>query len=108
MPPAIHSNKESKRSDATLYFGNLEYSATDEQFYDVLIKYFSMRIHIEKIVIPTTDGRSRGYAFVTLSWPNGSPVNPEDICKVCTWMIAVNSRYMYVHQLSKKNMTSRE
>jgi hypothetical protein len=105
VPPATHSNKDTKRSEATLYIGNLEYSATIKELDDALSKYFK-RIHIEEIVIPSANGRSRGYAFVTLSWPAGSPVNPKDICKLHSGMIDVNSRPIYLRELRKHNMES--
>ena len=109
MPPATHFNKDTKRSEAaaTLYIqvGNLEYSVTVEELDDALSKYFK-RIHIEEIVIPSANGRSRGYAFVTLSWPAGSPVNPKDICKLHSGMIDVNSRPIYLRELRKHNMES--
>jgi hypothetical protein len=105
VPPATHSNKDTKRSEATLYIGNLEYSATVEELDDALNKYFK-RIHIEEIVIPSANGQSRGYAFVTLSWPEVSPVNPKDICKLYSGTITVNSRYIYLRELRKQNMES--
>ena len=105
VPPATHSNKDTKRSEATLYIGNLEYSATIKELDDALSKYFK-RIHIEEIVIPSANGRSRGYAFVTLSWPAESPVKPKDICKCFSGIIAVNSRYIYLRELRKQNMES--
>ena len=98
VPPATHSNKDSKRSEATLYIGNLKYSATAEQLDDALSKHFK-RIHVEEILISNTNGRSRGYTFVTLLWPAGSPVKPRDICESLFGMIEVNSRYIYIHEL---------
>ncbi len=40
------------------------------------------KIHVEDVVIPRQDGRSRGYAFVTLSWDQASKVDPSDICTI--------------------------
>ena len=105
VPHADHSNKDTKRSEATLYIGNLEYSATADELDDALNKYFK-RIHVEEIVIPNANGRTRGYAFVTLSWAAGSRVKPRDLCHSLSGMIDVNSRPIYLRELRKQNMES--
>ena len=72
VPDTIHMNRKGKRTKATLYVGNLDYKAskkelTDELEFELqLDKYFG-KIHLEEVVIPKKDGRSRGYAFITLS-----------------------------------------
>ncbi len=37
-------------------------------------------IRVEDVVIQRKDCRSRGYAFVILSWAQASKVDPSDIC----------------------------
>ena len=52
---------------ATLYVGNLEFRASTKELKDELDEVFR-KIHVEDVVIQRKDGRSPGYAFVTLSW----------------------------------------
>ena len=70
VPHTTHSNKETKRSEVTLYIGNLEYSATANQLDEALCIHFK-RIHVKEIKNSNTNGRVRGYAFVTWSWAAG-------------------------------------
>ena len=56
------------------------------------------KIHGEDVVTPRTDGRSRCYAFVTLSWARASNVNPFDICKLYSGILFVNSRAIYIRK----------
>ncbi len=46
--------------------GNLEFKAFTKDLKEALDREFH-KIHIEYVVIPRQDGRSCGYAFVTLS-----------------------------------------
>ena len=57
VPLATHSDPNGKKCEATLYLGNLEYAATEEQHRDSLEQYFK-RIKVQEIVIPTLNGRS--------------------------------------------------
>jgi hypothetical protein len=102
VPPTTHFDPKGKKCEATLYIGNLEYMATKEQLHDSLHKYFK-KIKIQEIVIPTSNGRSRGYAFVTLAWAEACNVKPSDICDYYSGVIDVNSRYIYLHELRSKN-----
>ncbi len=61
--------------------GNLEFKASNKDLKEALGWVFH-KIHVEDIVIPRTDGRSCGYAFLTLSWAKASEVDPSDICMV--------------------------
>jgi hypothetical protein len=61
--------------------GNLEFKASTKELKDELDREFQ-RIRVEDVVIQRKDGRSRGYAFVTLSWAKASKVDPSDICKI--------------------------
>jgi hypothetical protein len=67
VPAAIHFDQRGKRTTATLYVGNLEFKASTKDLKDALNAEFD-EIRVEDVVIPRKDGRSRGYAFVTLSW----------------------------------------
>ena len=109
VPDTIHMNRKGKRTKATLYVGNLDYKAskkelTDELEFELqLDKYFG-KIHLEEVVIPKKDGRSRGYAFITLSWATASNVDTSDICKIYSGMINVNSREIYLRERRNNNL----
>jgi hypothetical protein len=75
VPDTIHFNQRGKRTTVTLYVGNLEFKASTQDLKDELDKVFQ-RIRVENVVIPRKDGRSHGYAFVTLSWAKASKVYP--------------------------------
>ena len=105
VPVAIHFNRQGKRTTATLYVGNLEFKASTKELKDVLDRVFK-KIHVEDVVIPLKDGRSCGYGFVTLSWAKGSTVDPDNICKVYSGMLNVNSRPIYLRELDSKDNDS--
>ncbi len=86
VPATIHFNQRGKRTTATLYVGNLEFKAFTKDLKDALDTKFD-EISVEDFVIPRKDGRSRGYAFVTLSWAKASNVDPSDICTFYTGML---------------------
>ena len=71
--------------------GGLEFKASTKELKDELDKVFH-EIHVEGVVIPRTDGRSRGCAFVTLSWAKASNINLFHICKLL-------SKKFFVHLL---------
>ena len=62
------------------------------------------RIKIDEVIVPENNGKSQGYAFVTLSWAKAANVNPSDICKAYSGMIDVNSRYIYLRKLRNDNL----
>ena len=105
VPLTTHSDPNGKKCEATLYLGNLEYAATEEQLRDSLEKYFK-KIKVQEIVIPTSNGRSRGYAFVTLAWAQACNLKPSDLCDYYSGMLDVNSRPIYLRELRKQNMES--
>jgi hypothetical protein len=75
----IHFDQRGKKTTATLYVGNLGFKASTKDLKEALDRVFH-KIHVEDVVIPRTDGGSRGYAYVTLSWAEASEVDPSDIC----------------------------
>ena len=105
VPLTTHSDPNGKKCEATLYLGNLEYAATEEQLRDSLKQYFK-RIKVQEIVIPTSNGRSRGYAFVTLAWAQACNLKPSDLCDYYSGMLDVNSRPIYLRELRRQNMKS--
>jgi hypothetical protein len=105
VPATIHSDQRGKRTTATLYVGNLEFKASNKDLKDALDAEFD-EIRVENVVIPRKDGRSRGYAFVTLSWAQASKVDPSDICTFYSGMLYVKSRQIYLRELDSKNDTA--
>ena len=85
--------------------GNLEFKASTKDLQGALDTVFH-KIHVENVVIPRKDGRSRGYAFVTLSWAKASEVDPSDICTIYSGMLYVKSRQIYLRELDSKNDTA--
>jgi hypothetical protein len=82
--------------------GSLEFTTSTQELKDELDWEFQ-RIHVENFVIPKNDSRSHCYAFVTLSWAKASKVDPSDICWICSGMLYVKSRPIYLPELDRKN-----
>ena len=67
-----------------------------------LQKYFRHRIRVTEIAIPNSNGRTKGNAFITVSWVRDAPVDPvdpADICKFYSGVIQVKSRQLYFQEL---------
>ena len=98
---SVHSNPQGKRRSDTLYVGNVEYNATEQDLREALDKVFK-RIRVEKVTIPRVNGRSM-YAFIEISWARSAPVKVSDLCtKNNNGMIKVNSRPIYFRELRNK------
>ncbi len=87
---AIHFNPKSKQTTKTIYLGNLDYNSDN--------------IHLCEITIQEKNGKSRGYACVTLPWAKAANVNPSDICKFYSGKIGVDLRYIYLCKLLNNNL----
>jgi hypothetical protein len=99
---SVHSNREGKRDSVTLYVGNLEYNASEQDLREALDPVFQ-KIRVDKITIPRVNGRSM-YAFIDISWAHGAPVKPSDICIVHnSGKLQVNSRPIYFRELRDKS-----
>ncbi len=83
----------------TLFGGNLDFDADVEDVMKSLRKYFRHRIRVSEIAIPNSKGRTKGYAFITLSWVREALVDPADLCKFCSGVIQVKSRELYFQEL---------
>jgi hypothetical protein len=92
VPDTIHFNQVRKRTRATLYVGNLEFTASTQ---DELKKEFQ-RIRVEYVVILRMYDRSHCYAFITLSWAKASKVDPSDIGTMCGCYMSSHDRYTSV------------
>ena len=104
VPDEVHFNLEGQRTTTTLYVGNLDYNSDSKPLHKALQKYFRYRIKVEETLVPENNGKSRGFAFVTLSWAKAANVNPSDICKAYSGMIDVNSRYIYLRELRNDHL----
>ena len=82
----------------------MEFKASTKDLKEALDRVFH-KIHVEDVVIPRKDGRSRCYAFAT-SWPKASEVDPSDICTIYSGMLYVKSRQIYLCELDSKNNTA--
>ncbi len=83
----------------TLFAGNLDFDADIEDVMKLPRKYFRHRIRVSEIAIPNSKGRTKGHAFITLSWVREALVDPADLCKFCSGVIQVKSRQLYFQEL---------
>jgi hypothetical protein len=96
---AVHFNTKRKETAVTLFAGNLDFDADVEDVMKSLRKYFRHRIRVSEIAIPNSKGRTKGYAFITLSWVREALVDPADLCKFYSGVIQVKSRELYFQEL---------
>ncbi len=69
VPDTTHFGRRGKRTTATLYVGNLEFKASTNDLKEALDREFH-KIHVEDVVIPRQDSRSRSYASENFSSHN--------------------------------------
>jgi len=105
VPDKVHLDKKGKRKTATLYMGNLEYNASDDDIYHALNEEF-LKVRVEDVTIPRLNGRSLGYGFVKISWAYNAPISMKDTCIYRTGNVFVNSRPIYFRELNDKAGTS--
>ena len=98
---AKYRNATGKRTTVTLYAGNLDFTAGEQDLVDSLLKYLhpAEPIQVEEIVSPGYKDRNKGYAFITLAWRKGARVDPADICVLLSGMVPVKSRFLYFEEL---------
>ena len=101
----IHFDKNSKRKTATLYLGNLEFNASDDDICHALNEEF-LKVRVEDVTIPRINGKSTGYGFVKISWAYNAPITMKDTCIYRTGNVFVNSRPIYFRELNDKAETS--
>jgi hypothetical protein len=77
-----HHNLKGPRNTTTLYLGNLDYNASDEDIAKVLVPIFSPACSVDNITIPRVNCRSL-YGFIDVSWVNGVPMQDSDFCTRC-------------------------
>ena len=98
---SVHLNRKGKRNTATLYVGNLDYDASEQDLSESLDTVFR-KVRVENITIPRVQGKSK-YGFIEISWAHRAPVNIKDLCIVHSGMIQVNSRPIYFRKLRNKD-----
>ena len=98
---SVHSNPQEPRDTRTLYVGNIDYNASEEDLREALDPVFK-QIRVEKVTIPRVNGRSL-YGFIEISWPRKAPVQISDICIANnSGKLQVNSRPIYFRELRNK------
>jgi hypothetical protein len=78
VPYSVHRNTRGKRNAATIFVGNLDYNASEQDLREALY-IIIQRIRVEKITIPRVSGRSM-YGFIEISWAHSAPVKASDLC----------------------------
>ena len=98
---ATYRKAKDERTAVTLYAGNLDFTAGEQDLGDSLLEHLpsTQPIQVEEIVIPGYKDRHKGYAFIALSWIKGARVDPADICVLFSGRIQVNSRFLYLQEL---------
>ncbi len=94
------SNSSGKRSNATLYLGNVDYNASEQDIYNAVAPTFQ-HARVDKVIIPRVHGRSM-YVFIEISWPQAT-LNVSDICiSRNTGTITVNGLPIYFRESRNK------
>jgi hypothetical protein len=97
---AVHFKSRGERKHATLYVGNLEFNASEQDLRKALDRLFK-KVRVEEVTIPRVNGRSK-YGFIEISWAHRAPVQILDLCIIHSGMIQVNSRPIYLRELRDK------
>ena len=98
VPDKVHFDKTGNRKSATLYMGNLEFNASDDDIWHALHKEFH-KVLVEDVTIPRINGKSKGYGFVKISWAHNAPISIKDTCIYRTGNVIINSRPVYFREL---------
>jgi hypothetical protein len=101
VDPYVHLNPKGKRNTVTLYVGNLEFNASEQDLRQPLDRIFK-RICVDKITIPRVHGRST-YGLIQISWAHSAPVKLADLCIKNSGMIQVNLRPILFRELRNKD-----
>jgi len=97
VPNSVHLNSRGKRDTATLYVGNIDYNASEQDLSNALDPIFK-RIRVEKVTIPRVNGRSM-YGFIEISWARKAPVKASDLCiHWSSGRVTVNGRPIYFRE----------
>ena len=76
---AVHFKPQGKRTTATLYVGNLEFNASEQDLRKALDRLFQ-KVRVEEVTIPRVNGRSK-YRFIEtrISWASCSGTDSRPV-----------------------------
>jgi RNA recognition motif-containing protein len=98
VPDNIHFDLNRQRHTTTLYLGNLDYNASEQDISKALAPVFQ-KIRVENVTIPNVNGRSV-YGFIDISWAHDILIKESDICTTFnTGKVQVNGRPIYFRPL---------
>ena len=101
VPDYAHFDLNRARNTTTLYLGNLDYNASEQDISKALDPVFQ-RIRVENVTIPNVNGRSV-YGFIDISWAHDVLIKESDLCTIYTsGKVQVNGRPIYFRPLRDK------
>ena len=101
VPDYAHFDLNRQRNTTTLYLGNLDYNASEQDLSKALAPLFQ-RTRLENITIPKVKGRSV-YGFIDISWDHDVLIEESDLCTIYTsGKVQVNGRPIYFRPLRDK------
>ncbi len=103
VPDYVHFdlNRQRNLNTTTLYLGNLDYNASEQDISEALAPFFQ-KVQVENVTIPNVKGRSV-YGFIDISWDHDVLIKESDICtKFNSGKIQVNGRPIYFRPLRDK------
>jgi RNA recognition motif-containing protein len=101
VPDYAHFDLNRQRNTTTLYLGNLDYNASEQDLSKALAPLFQ-RTRLENITIPKVKGRSV-YGFIDISWDHDVMIEESDLCTIYTsGKVQVNGRPIYFRPLRDK------
>ena len=101
VPDYAHFDLNRQRNTTTLYLGNLDYNASEQDLSKALAPLFQ-RTRLENITIPKVKGRS-AYGFIDISWDHDVMIEESDLCTIYTsGKVQVNGRPIYFRPLRDK------
>ena len=101
VPDYAHFDLNRQRNTTTLYLGNLDYNASEQDISEALAPFFQ-KIQVDNVAIPSVKGRSV-YGFIDISWAHDVLIKESDLCtKYNSGRIQVNGRPIYFRPLRDK------
>jgi hypothetical protein len=98
VPDYAHFDLNRARNTTTLYLGNLDYNASEQDISEALAPFFR-KIRVDNVTIPRVNGRSV-YGFIDISWAHDVLIEQSDICTMHnSGKSQVNGRPIYFRPL---------
>ena len=81
-----------------IYVGNIAFDATTDDVLDAITE--CTHFEVDEVEMPRTNGRHRGYAFVTVAWPPEYKTNDIDITTFCAalFRLKIKGRPIYAKE----------